>query len=148
MTGFNGLSVSSRVFGTLALLAGLVVSPLSASADTFRIEIDYMVDTDHSHMPQPDEIAACEPFLKRQLEIIAPKVIVGLGRHAVQTLLQTKTPISRLRGQWHQYHHIAFMPTFHPAYLLRRYNVDTRGKVWSDLQEVMQFLGLPPPKGK
>jgi hypothetical protein len=58
MTGFSGLSVSPRVYGTLALFAALAVIPLSASADTFRIEIDYMVDTNHSHMPQPDEIAA------------------------------------------------------------------------------------------
>ena len=88
--------------------------------------------------PLPEEIAACEPYLKRQLEIIQPKVIVGLGRHAVQTLLKTKTPISKLRGQWRSYHHIAFMPTFHPAYLLR--NPSSKKPCWEDLQAVMVKL--------
>lgn len=88
--------------------------------------------------PESDEIEQCEPYLKRQLEIIQPKVIVGLGRVAVQTLLKTKTPISRLRGKWHKYHHIDFMPTFHPAYLLR--NPAEKRACWEDLQQVMARL--------
>ena len=88
--------------------------------------------------PLPDEIEQCEPYLKRQLEIIQPKVIVGLGRHAVQTLLKTKTTIGRLRGNWHAYHTIPFMPTFHPAYLLR--NPKEKRSCWEDLQKVMAQL--------
>jgi uracil-DNA glycosylase len=95
--------------------------------------------------PEADEVAACEGFMVEQLGIVRPQVIVGLGRHAVQTLLRVKTPISKLRGQWHQYQGIALMPTYHPSYLLRQED-DPEKKVkreaWSDLQQVMQRLGL------
>jgi uracil-DNA glycosylase len=88
--------------------------------------------------PEPDEIAACEPFLKKQLSSIKPKVIVGLGRYACQTLLKTTTPMSKIRGQWHEYEGVKFMPTFHPAYLLR--NPPAKKEVWEDLQAVMNCL--------
>ena len=91
--------------------------------------------------PEPDEIAACEPFLVRQLELIRPKVIVALGTFATQTLLKTRTPITRLRGVWADYHGIPLMPTFHPAYLLR--NPAEKRLVWQDIQQVMAALGLP-----
>lgn len=88
--------------------------------------------------PESDEIAACEPFLKQQLSLIKPQIIVGLGRYACQTLLQTQIPMSKIRGLWHQYEGIKFMPTFHPAYLLR--NPPAKKFVWEDLQQVMQEL--------
>ena len=91
--------------------------------------------------PEPDEIASCEPFLVRQLELIRPKVIVALGTFAAQVLLKTRTPITRLRGVWADYHGIRVMPTFHPAYLLR--NPAEKRVVWQDIQEVMRALGLP-----
>ena len=69
--------------------------------------------------PEPDEVAACEPFLMRQIELVRPKVIVGLGTFAVQSILKVKTPISKLRGKWHEFRGVQMMPTFHPAYLLR-----------------------------
>jgi DNA polymerase len=90
--------------------------------------------------PEPDEVACCEPFLIRQLELIRPEVIVALGKFAVQTLLGTKEPITRLRGRWHDYHGIPLMPTFHPAYLLR--NPADKRLVWEDIQKVMQALGI------
>lgn len=88
--------------------------------------------------PEPDEIAACEPFLKKQLASIKPDIVVGLGRYACQTLLKTSTPMSKLRGAWHEYDGIKFMPTFHPAYLLR--NPPAKKEVWEDLQAVMRAL--------
>lgn len=91
--------------------------------------------------PEPDEIAACEPFLKAQLASIQPKVIVALGKFAAHTLLRETTPITRLRGQWRQYQGIPLMPTFHPAYLLRQ--PDEKRLAWLDLQEVMKRLGRP-----
>ncbi len=91
--------------------------------------------------PEPDEIASCEPFLVRQLALIAPKAIVALGTFAAQTLLKTRTPITRLRGIWADYHGIPLMPTFHPAYLLR--NPGDKRLVWEDIQQVMHALGLP-----
>ena len=91
--------------------------------------------------PEPDEIAACEPFLIRQLAIIKPKAIVALGTFAAQALLKTRTPITRLRGTWTDYQGIPLMPTFHPAYLLR--NPGDKRLVWQDIQQVMARLGLP-----
>ena len=88
--------------------------------------------------PEPDEVAACEPFLKKQIDLIRPKIIVGLGKFAVQTLLQSKVPITKVRGNWHSYHGIKLMPTFHPAYLLR--NPADKKLVWEDIQKVMKEL--------
>ena len=91
--------------------------------------------------PEPDEVAACEPFLVRQLRAIRPEVIVALGKFAAQTLLRSKTPITQLRGRWFDYQGIMLMPTFHPAYLLR--NPGDKRLVWEDIQKVMRVLGLP-----
>jgi len=88
--------------------------------------------------PRPDEMKACEPFLKRQIELIKPKVICALGRYAIQSLLRDTTPISKLRGKWRTYHGIALMPTFHPAYLLR--NDSQKRNAWEDLKAVMAKL--------
>ena len=99
--------------------------------------------------PGPDEIEACWGYLIRQLQIIAPKVIVSLGNPATQHLLDTRVGITKMRGRWQKLpligEHLAgidVMPTFHPAYLLRQYTGDNRSKVWDDLQKVMAALGL------
>jgi DNA polymerase len=89
--------------------------------------------------PEPDEVAACEPFLKGQIELIRPEVIVALGKFAVQALLKSKVPITKLRGQWQTYEGIKLMPTFHPAYLLR--NPGDKRLVWQDIKKVMEALG-------
>ena len=94
--------------------------------------------------PLPDEIAACNPYLKRQIDLIQPKVICALGKFAAQTLLGTERPISRLRGQFEDYQGIKLMPTFHPAYLLR--NPQDKKLVWQDMQKIMADLGLALPK--
>lgn len=88
--------------------------------------------------PEPDEVAACEPFLKKQIEIISPEIIVALGKFAVQTLLQSKMPITKLRGNWHTYQGIKLMPTFHPAYLLR--NPADKKLVWEDIKKVIKEM--------
>jgi uracil-DNA glycosylase family 4 len=88
--------------------------------------------------PEPDEVASCEPFLKRQIDLVRPEIIVALGKFAVQTLLQSKVPITRLRGNWHTYHGIKLMPTFHPAYLLR--NPGDKKLVWEDIKKVIQEM--------
>jgi DNA polymerase len=96
--------------------------------------------------PEPDEAAACLPFLLMQIQVVRPRVIVCLGRVAVQRLLETTAPISRLRGQWQLYHDIRVMPTYHPAYLLR--SPEAKKPAWQDLQLVMAELGWPLPKRK
>jgi DNA polymerase len=88
--------------------------------------------------PEPDEIEACEPFLRRQLEAVGPRVIVALGKFAAQTLLRSEIPISKLRGTWSSYQGVKLMPTFHPAYLLR--SPEEKKKAWADLQLVMAEL--------
>lgn len=94
--------------------------------------------------PEPDEVASCEPFLMRQIDLVKPRVIVGLGSFAVQSLLKVKTPISKLRGVWHEVRGTRMMPTFHPAYLLR--TPSDKRLVWQDVQEVLRALGLPIPR--
>lgn len=94
--------------------------------------------------PLQHEIEACGPFLAEQIRIIQPRVIVTLGGPATKLLLQTEIGITRIRGQWGWYEdpplRIPIMPTFHPAYILRNYTVDTRKKVWSDMQAVLERL--------
>jgi uracil-DNA glycosylase len=97
--------------------------------------------------PEPDEIAECEPFLKKQLAAIRPRMIVTLGKFAAQCLLRSDAPISKLRGAWKAYEGIPLMPTYHPAFLLR--TPSAKREVWADLQEVMRELdrlGIARPK--
>ena len=88
--------------------------------------------------PEPDEIAECEPFLIRQIESVRPKVIVALGTFAAKTLLRSDLPISRLRGQFYDYHGAKLLPTFHPAFLLR--SPDRKRDVWEDMKKVRAVL--------
>ena len=88
--------------------------------------------------PAPDEAVNCLPFLKRQLELIQPRVIVALGNHACQALLRTDRGISQLRGSFQDYAGIPVMCTYHPAYLLR--SPSEKKKVWEDMKKVLQFL--------
>ncbi|HYK88637.1 MAG TPA: uracil-DNA glycosylase [Acidobacteriota bacterium] len=88
--------------------------------------------------PENDEIASCEPFLFRQIASVKPKVICALGTFGAQTLLRTREPISRLRGQFIEYRGAKLMATFHPAYLLR--NPNEKRKVWEDVQKIRDYL--------
>ena len=81
--------------------------------------------------PDPQEIAQCEPFLRRQVELLQPKIILAMGRFAVQTLLQSTEPVGKLRGRVHRYHGVPLVVTYHPAYLLR--NLPDKAKAWADL---------------
>lgn len=96
--------------------------------------------------PEDDEIQACSPFLFRQLDVIKPKVVVTLGKFAAQTLLQTDTPISQLRGEKFPYRGAKLIPTFHPAYLLR--NPSAKKEVWIDLKTIAKEMGLKVPRPK
>ncbi len=93
--------------------------------------------------PLPEEIHLCEPFLKKQLQIISPQIICALGTFAAKTLLKTETPISALRGRFHLYEGIKLMPTYHPAYLLR--NPPAKKQVWEDVRLIMKEIGLQEP---
>ena len=94
--------------------------------------------------PRPDEIEIWFPFLVRQIEIIQPKVIVGLGATAVEGLLGNMiTGITRLRGNWQSYRGVPVMPTFHPSYLLRNQSWAVKRQVWEDMMQVMERLNMP-----
>lgn len=98
-----------------------------------------------NRVPTPEESATSGPYLAKQIAIVAPTVIVGLGGSAVKYAMQTTTGITRLRGRWSTFVHtdppIPMMPTFHPAYLLRSYTTDNRKQVWEDLLAVMKKIG-------
>ena len=81
--------------------------------------------------PHPDEVAKCDPYLARQVALVRPKIILAMGRFAVQSLLQTTEPIGKLRGQVHRYHGVPVIVTYHPAYLLRK--LPEKDKAWADL---------------
>ncbi len=81
--------------------------------------------------PQPEEMARCEPYLLRQIELLRPRMILAMGRFAVQTLLRSSEPIGRLRGRVHRYHGVPLVVTYHPAYLLR--NLPDKARAWEDL---------------
>jgi len=103
--------------------------------------------------PLADEILSCSPFLREQISVIQPELIVALGAPAAKTLLNTTLSIGKLRGQFHEFYlsgvtgdgpSIPVLPTYHPAYLLR--SPEEKSKAWADLQMAMARLGLTPPK--
>ena len=92
--------------------------------------------------PAPDELAQCEPFLVRQIALVKPRIILAMGRFAVQSLLRSDEPIGRLRGRVHRYQGVPLIVTYHPAYLLR--NLEDKARAWDDLCLAQEtFAALP-----
>ena len=94
--------------------------------------------------PEPDEVETCLPFVEAQIASVRPRVLVTLGRPATHSLLRTKAPITRIRGNWQEFQGVPVMPTFHPAYLLR--NPAGKRPVWQDMQAVVARLGRQLPE--
>ncbi|MBL8620604.1 MAG: uracil-DNA glycosylase [Myxococcales bacterium] len=97
--------------------------------------------------PEPDEVAACRPFLDAQIQAVRPRIIVTLGRPAANVVLGNDAPISALRGRFHEHRGVRVMPTFHPAFLLRQ--PERKRDAWSDLKQViaeLERLGVAPPR--
>lgn len=122
--------------------AGQLLTKILAAVNLRREDVFIMNVLKHrppgNRNPDPVEVAACTPFLRRQLELIRPKVILALGTFAAQTLLQTKAPISKLRGLVHQYQGIPVVVTYHPAALLR--NPSWKRPTWDDVQLARRVL--------
>jgi uracil-DNA glycosylase len=93
--------------------------------------------------PEPDELERCEPFLVRQIELVQPRVILAMGRFAVQTLLSSEAPLGRLRGSVHRYREVPLVVTYHPAYLLR--NPQDKARAWEDLCLAREVAGRSAP---
>jgi uracil-DNA glycosylase len=96
----------------------------------------------HNRNPEPAEVAQCAPYLQRQVELLQPKIILAMGRFAVQSLLGTNEPIGKLRGRVHQYQGVPVIVTYHPAYLLR--NLPDKAKAWADLCLAMATAAAQP----
>jgi DNA polymerase len=120
------------------LLTNLIVKLGLERADVYIANI-IKCRPPYNRNPEEDEIASCRPFVEEQINIIKPKVIVCLGKVAAHALLNVKTPISRMRGNFFQYNDIPVMPTFHPAYLLR--NPKDKWLTWDDMLKVLGKLG-------
>jgi len=118
-----------------------MISAMGLSRDRVYIANIIKCRPPQNRNPQPDEIAACSPFLERQIDAIRPKVICALGTFAAQTLLRSDKRISDLRGHFHDLKGVKVLPTFHPAYLLR--SPEKKPQAWEDLQKIMAELGLP-----
>ena len=93
--------------------------------------------------PTPEEMKTCIPYLHEQIDLIRPKVLVALGATAVEGLLGKTIGITKLRGNWQTYRGIPLMPTYHPAYLLRNQALSEKRRVWEDMLQVMEKLGIP-----
>jgi uracil-DNA glycosylase family 4 len=111
-------------------------------ANILKCRPDMPAGSSGNRKPTPEEMQTCIPYLHAQIDLIQPKVLVGLGGTAMEGLL-SKSGITKLRGQWHTYRGIPLMPTYHPAYLLRNQSIFEKRKVWEDLMAVMEKLGLP-----
>jgi uracil-DNA glycosylase len=92
--------------------------------------------------PLPEEVAQCEPFLRRQIVLLQPRIIVAMGRFAVQTLLRSNDPIGKLRGRIHRYQETPVVVTYHPAYLLR--NPADKARAWDDLCLALECMSRQP----
>ena len=100
----------------------------------------------NNRAPLPEEMETCLPYLRRQIRLLQPKVIVALGATSAKGLLDSQTGISKLRGNWYTFEDIPLMPTYHPAYLLR--NPAAKRDVWDDLKAVLKKLDRPAPEVK
>jgi uracil-DNA glycosylase len=94
--------------------------------------------------PQPDELAQCEPFLIRQVGLLQPRIILAMGRFAVQSLLRSSEPVGQLRGRVHRYQGVPLIVTYHPAYLLR--NPQDKARAWDDLCLAVETASLTAPR--
>lgn len=97
----------------------------------------------NNRVPAPDEMGACGGYLKRQLSLVRPKLIVALGKTAAGYLLGSDASMSRMRGKWFEWHGVPLLPTWHPAYLLR--TPDAKRDTWEDMKRVLERLGRTPP---
>ena len=122
--------------------AGQLLTKIIESIDLSREEV-YIANIikcrpPQNRNPEPDEIASCNPFLMKQIRVIQPKIICALGTFSAQTLLQTDTKITALRGKLYDLEGIKVIPTYHPAFLLR--NPERKREVWEDMKKIAECL--------
>ena len=123
--------------------AGKLLDNMLAAIDLKRGEKVYIANVlkcrpPGNRNPEPDEVATCSPYLRRQIELIGPRLIVAMGRFAMQTLLDTDATIASLRGTVHRFAGVPLIVTYHPAYLLR--NLPDKAKAWADLRFAVRTI--------
>ena len=124
--------------GRAGQLLTRIIASIGLSRDEVYIANVIKCRPPNNRNPEADEVATCEPFLFRQLDVIRPRVVVALGGFAIRTLLQTDQAISRLRGRVFDYRGAKLVPTFHPAFLLR--SPERKRDVWEDMKRVRALL--------
>jgi uracil-DNA glycosylase len=113
-------------------------------ANICKFRPDMPVGATGNRKPTSAEMSACLPYIRAQIEVVSPRVIVALGATAVEGLFALpRAPIMQMRGQWMEWEGIPVMPTFHPSYLLRSESMIEKRKVWEDLMGVMDKCGIP-----
>ena len=127
--------------GRAGQLLTRIIAAIGLSRDEVYIANVIKCRPPNNRNPEPDEVATCEPFLFRQLDVIRPRVVVALGGFAIRTLLRTDDAVSRLRGRVFDYRGAKLIPTFHPAFLLR--SPERKRDVWEDMKRVRALLAEP-----
>ena len=112
-------------------------------ANVLKCRPDMPAGAPGNRAPTPTEMQTCLPYLREQISIIRPRVLVALGAVAVEGLLGTRGTMRELRGRWHSFNETPLMITYHPAYLLRNQSPSEKRKVWEDMLQVMDRLGAP-----
>jgi uracil-DNA glycosylase family 4 len=112
-------------------------------ANVLKCRPDIPEGTPGNRQPTPTEMATCLPYLRQQIELIQPKLMVALGGTAMRGLFGKDEPMRSMRGRWHQFGSIPVMATFHPSYLLRNQALSLKRQVWEDMLQVLERLGHP-----
>jgi uracil-DNA glycosylase family 4 len=112
-------------------------------ANVLKCRPDIPKGSSGNRQPTPEEMQTCLPYLRAQIEIIQPKIMVALGGVAMRGLFGTSEPMKSLRGRWHSFGSIPVMATFHPSYLLRNQALTEKRKVWEDMLQVLERLQAP-----
>jgi DNA polymerase len=112
-------------------------------ANVLKCRPDIPANTPGNRVPTPLEMQRCLPYLREQIAIIQPRVLVALGKTAMLGLTGADEPMGAMRGRWHTFENIPLLPTYHPSYLLRTGSNAEKRKVWEDMLLVMEKLGLP-----
>jgi DNA polymerase len=112
-------------------------------ANVLKCRPDMPPGVSGNRKPRLDEMQTCLPYLREQIDIIQPRVLVALGAVALEGLSGEAIPVGKVRGKWRDFQGIPMMVTYHPAYLLRNQSVSEKRKVWEDMLLVLEHLGRP-----
>ena len=112
-------------------------------ANVLKCRPDIPLGTPGNRKPTAAEMDRCLPYLREQISIVSPKVIIALGATAMQGLFGKVEAMARLRSRWYTFHNIPVMATYHPSYLLHNQSLSEKRKVWEDMLKVMEHLGMP-----